>query len=90
MEIIQPFTPDCIWARWKDDMGNTTILGIVYVPPGETLIHDPMKQSALNGGYECKSRKLQARNHRDELQTYRLHSGRRLLGRERMEMNLKR
>ena len=43
LEIIQPYTPDCIWAKWQDEMENVTILGIVYVPPGEAMIHDPFK-----------------------------------------------
>ena len=43
LEIIQPFTTDCIWAKWQDGRGNKTVLGLAYVPPGETMVHDPMK-----------------------------------------------
>ena len=42
LEIIQPHTPDCIWAKWSDNEGNATVIGIIYIPPGVPVIHDPM------------------------------------------------
>ena len=42
LEIIKPYTPDCIWAKWNDIEGNITVMGIIYVPPGVPMIHDPM------------------------------------------------
>ena len=41
-ENIQPYTPDCIWAKWSDNQGNATVIGIIYVPPGVPVMHDPM------------------------------------------------